>query len=229
MIESNQNNPLSIRYKLARFMFFLLLPPFVKKVNGLDNLPRKEAFILAPNHTSHIDWLLLHLYISRALKRYIHFLATTKYYNNPLYKFLVEVSQCIMVKSEEIAKSMFLALRILKRGEIVGVFPEGTRSSDGTIKKGITGVAALALTARVPVVPAGLNNTHNILPKGALIPHFAKCEINIGGPIILDAYYKDYDEAVAQNDRDKILDIEEKVVRTIMKEIARLSNQEYPY
>ena len=117
----------------------------------------------------------------------------------------------------------------LKENEIIGIFPEGGRSPDGKIKKGKPGVAILALSTKVPVVPVGFVNTQKVLPMGSIIPRPARCEVNIGEPLKFENYYKNYDKAIQHNNQIKKADIEEKVVRIIMQDIARLSNQEYPY
>ena len=220
---------LSAKFKLFRLLFLIILFPLVRKIRGKENLPKDKAFIVASNHASIIDGLLLNTYLTRPLKRYIHFLTTIRHYDNPLNRFLMGTAKSIKIRAREVGKASSLALEYLKRGEILGVFPEGTRSPDGKIRKGMNGVATLALSARVPVVPVGLINTHKILPKGKFFLRYARCEINIGKALEFDQYYKDYDEAVKQNQRLKIVEIEQKVVRLIMQEIASLSNQKYPY
>ena len=229
MIKVQKSNPFSIKYKIVRFFFYLPLLPFIKKIRGIQNLPGEGAFIIAANHSSHIDWLLLLCNLTGVLNRHFHFLATIKYRSNPLFKFLVELTRSVWVDLKEQARSLLITLKYLRDGEIMVIFPEGTRSPDGKIRKGKAGVAALALQAKTPVVPVGLVNTHKILPRGAFFPRFIRCKINIGEPLKFDSYYEDYDEAIAQNDQTKILEIEEKIVRIIMKEIAKLSGQKYPY
>lgn len=229
MMGSKKNSFFSIKYKLTRFLFFLASLPFIKKIGGIKNLFREGPYIIAANHASHIDWLFVFNRFTAIIKRHIHFFATTKYYSNPLFRTYVNWSQGIWTDPKIQARSLLTALQYLKHGEILGIFPEGTRSPDGKIKKGKSGIADLALLAKVPVVPVGLIGTHNVLPKGAAFPRFARCEANIGGPLEFKEYYKDYDEAVDSKDSDRIKKIEEEVIRKIMREIARLSNQEYPF
>ncbi len=229
MTKAQKNTPFSLKYRFVRFLFFLAFLPFIKKIRGIKNLPGERGFIVAANHSSHIDWLLLNVNLTGVIKKHLHIFATKKYYDNPFFRFLVELSQSIWVDMKERARTLFVALEYLKKGESLLIFPEGTRSPDGKIRKGQTGIAALALTAKVPIVPVGLVNTHKILPRGAFFPRFTRCEINIGEPLKFDSYCEVYDEAIDQNDQTKILEIEEEVVRIIMKEIAKLSGQEYPY
>jgi 1-acyl-sn-glycerol-3-phosphate acyltransferase len=219
----------SLKYRIVRLFLVLLSFPFIKKINGTQNLLGDGPFIIAANHTSHIDWAFFYNRFSVITKKYVHCFATSKYHNVFLYRFYVNLSKSIWIDPKRPVQSMHAALAYLRRREIVAIFPEGTRSLDGKIKKAKAGVAALALQAHVPVVPVGLINAHKVLPKGAVFPHFTRCEANIGEPMNFEGFYKEHDEAVDQNDQDKIAEIEEKVARIIMKEIARLSNQEYPY
>ena len=219
----------SIAYRLVRFLFFLLYFPFVKKINGIQNFPLEGAFIVASNHASIIDSTLLGAFLTRILDRHMHFLALAKYYSNPLTRYILELTQSIKMKKGEEARSLFTALGYLQHKEIIGIFPEMYRSPDGKIKKGKSGVASLALTAKVPVIPVGLLGTYQIMPRGKFILRPARCEINIGAPLEFNEFYDEYNKAMDQKEQAKIAEIEEKVVRIIMKEIARLSNQEYPF
>lgn len=224
-----KKGPFSLKYRITRILFFLPTFPFVKKIVGFQNLPKSGPFIIAPNHTSHFDWIVLLIYLTRYLKRHVHFFSTIKYAGNPLFKYLVDTSQGIWMDPKEPVRSFYVGMEYLKHGEIVVIFPEGTRSPDGRIQQGKTGTAALALTTKVPVVPVGLLGTDKVLPKGAALPRLARCQANIGKSMRFDAFYQEYDGAIDQNDQDRIREIEEKVIRMIMKEIARLSGQEYPF
>ena len=221
--------PLSTTFKLIRLLCLFIFFPFLRKIRGNENLPKEKAFIIASNHTTIFDGLLLTVYLTQPIGKHLHFISKANYYANPLFKFLMETAQNIKLEEKVKAKSLFTAIEYLKHGEIIGIFPEATRSPDGKIRKAQSGVAALALTAKVPVVPVGLINTYKILPRGRLFPRFARCEINIGKPLEFKDHYKEYDEVVAQNDQTRIRDIEEEIVRIIMKEIAKLSDQEYPF
>jgi 1-acyl-sn-glycerol-3-phosphate acyltransferase len=100
------------------------------------------------------------------------------------------------------------------------IYPEGTRTLTGKLNRAKTGVARLALQAKVPVVPMGLTNTFKILPKGKWIPKFGlKSDITIGKPMYFDKYY-------GKDDDKKTL---RKITTLIMREIARLSRQKYPF
>jgi len=219
----------SLKYRLARSLFFLVSGPFMRRVRGLADLPKKGAFIAAANHCSLMDGGIIGAYVTMHLKRHMHFLAKTSYKHNPLLRWITETTQSIWMEPGQESRAMLIALEYLKEGKIVAIFPEGTRSIDGRMRKAHPGAGALALVSKAPLVPIGIVGTHKVFPKGKAFLHPVRCEMNIGKPMKLDTYYPAYDEAVAQKDQEKMLKIEEEASRVIMQEIARLSNQEYPY
>ena len=105
----------------------------------------------------------------------------------------------------------------MKKGELAGIFPEGTRSPDGKIQKAKSGIANLAIAAKVPVLPIGIIGSHKILPKGNFFPRLKRCTINIGKPLVFKQYYN-------KKINKRMLD---NVTRSIMKEIAKLAGQKY--
>lgn len=226
---SKKEAALSIKFRIIRMLFFITTLPFIRKIRGFDNLPKDGPFIVAANHSSLLDPIILAIYLTWPLKRYVHFLSNYIVYDHPIAGFIVRIAKGIKVEQKAEAKSLFIALKDLQKGEIIGIFPEGTRSPDGKIQKGKNGAALLALKAKVPVVPVGLIDTDKVLPRNTNIPRFAKCEINIGSPLTFEQFYKDYDIAVDIGDQKKLLDIEGKVVRIVMQEIAKLSGQKYPF
>jgi len=222
-------SPLSLKFKIVRFFLFLFFWPFRKKITGTENLPLGQPFIIAANHASLLDPLLIVIYLSKITRSYIYFLSYGIFFRLPFVSFLVKTARTIRVDMKEEAKSLFIALQYLQNGEIVGIFPEGRRSETGKIQKGRPGIALLALKGKVPVVPVGLIGVYDMLPRTTYLLRFKPFEINIGKPLDFSHYYKDYDESVSQNNTEKVGEIERKVVKSIMLEIARLSNQEYPF
>ena len=112
------------------------------------------------------------------------------------------------------------ALYYLKNKEPICIYPEGHRTLDGQLQKAKTGVAKLALAAKVPVLPIGITGTFNILSKGRAIPKFKKCVvIKVGKPLYFNEYYG------KENDK-KVLNV---VTAKIMKEIAKLIKKKYNY
>lgn len=197
---------------------------WLRKVEGLNNLPKANGFILAANHSSYYDTILLHVNLIPLLNKRIIALVNSYYWKNPITRIILNKGYCIPVYVKEGMKksnknSINKALSYLKYGEIILIFPEGSRSDDGKIKKGYSGVSLLALKSKCPVIPVGIKDSFKVLPKGKLFPRFQRCELYIGKPMTFPEYYK-------KKINNKIL---EQVTKKIMKNIANLIGQEYNY
>ena len=201
-----------------------VIPPIVKliwidRVNGLQNLPEQGPFVIAANHASYMDHFVMSLLVSH-LNRKIHVLAKKEHFNNIFKKIWHSYIGAIPIDREKGGKeTLKQAIKALKEGKIIGVHPEGTRSLTGKPQKAKTGVAQLALKAKVPVIPIGLMGTFEILPKGKYIPKLKKAVMNIGKPMRFVEYYN-------QKINKRIL---REVTKRIMKEIAILSKQRYDF
>ena len=126
----------------------------------------------------------------------------------------------IQTKNPETNKKAFkLALKYLKKGESVGIFPEGGRTLDGELREAKTGIARLALTSKVPVLPIGVIGSYDVFPKGAKFPKFKRFDIKIGKLIYFDNYF-------GKENNKKVL---KEVTTKVMKEIAKLINKKYRY
>ncbi|MFC1704864.1 lysophospholipid acyltransferase family protein, partial [Nanoarchaeota archaeon] len=111
------------------------------------------------------------------------------------------------------------SINYLKSGEPIGIFPEGHRSYSDKMREGKTGAARLALTARVPVIPIGIEGSKKVLPLGAFWPRLKRFTINVGKPIYFDKYYG------KENDK-KTLRL---VTNKIMKQVSKLAKDRYDY
>jgi len=191
---------------------------WIKKVEGLENIPEKGGCIIAANHSSYFDFFCLVAVVPRR----IYFLAAEKFYKSKFWWPFVKLTGQIKVEreshnKEEIYKKVY---SILEKGGVIGIFPEGTRSSDGKIGKTYTGVAKFALRAKVPVVPVGISGTYEIMSRYDKKPKFKKIiEIIIGKPIDFKEYYnKECDEKLFREATNKI-----------MVKIAELAEKKYNY
>ena len=211
-------------YPVYRLVVGPVYKLWLRKVEGLENVPLDEPFIIAANHSSYYDALLLHFIIIPKINKKIHAFVNNAYWKIPIAKYILESGECIPVffkkgsdsrKNNEIAFKR--ALNYLNKNEPVEIFPEGTRSNDGKLKKAYTGIAKLCLKSKAPVLPVGITGSHKVLPKGKFFPRFARCEVKIGQLIYFEKYYN-------KKQNEKIL---EEITRSIMKEIARLSRQKY--
>jgi len=190
---------------------------FIKKAEGIANLPEKNGYILAVNHNSYLDIILMSTLMF--LKRHviIKYIGKKELFTNKISKWYLTLMGQISVDRKLGSKqSLETAVSTLKKGDVIGIFPEGTRSMTGKIREGKTGVARLALWAKVPVVPVGIKGSFELMPKGTTIPKFKKnVIIKVGKPIYFDKYYK-------RKITKKLL---RQITEIVMKEIAKLSGQ----
>jgi 1-acyl-sn-glycerol-3-phosphate acyltransferase len=192
-------------------------------VEGLEHVPETGGAIFASNHLSFSDSIFLPLVV----KRRITFLAKADYFTGEGLKgratasFFRGVGQVPVDRTGGKASEAALqtGIRILKSGELLGLYPEGTRSPDGRLYRGKTGVARMALEAEVPVLPAAMIGTDVVQPTGQKIPNRGKgiVGVRIGKPLDFSRY-----EGMS-TDRFVLRSITDE----IMYELMELSGQEY--
>jgi 1-acyl-sn-glycerol-3-phosphate acyltransferase len=190
-------------------------------VTGLENVPAKGGAILASNHLSFSDSFFLPL----VLPRRITFLAKADYFTGRGIKgrltagFFRGVGQVPIDRTGGKASDAAITtgLRILTGGELLGIYPEGTRSPDGRLYRGKTGVARMALEAGVPVLPVAMIDTQKVQPIGSKVPKIGRVGVVIGKPLDFSRYDGMADDRFVQRS----------VTDEIMYELMRLSGQEY--
>jgi 1-acyl-sn-glycerol-3-phosphate acyltransferase len=208
------------------FLKWVALGPWLKlvfrpQVSGAENVPATGPAILASNHLSYADWLFMPL----TLPRRVTFVAKAEYFTTPglkgwfQRKFFSGAGQVPIDRSGANAAEGALktAKRILEEGELFGIYPEGTRSHDGKLYRGKTGVARLALETGVPVVPVAVVGTDVVAPPGQTFGKLTRPIVRFGKPLDFSRY-----EGM-ENDRYILRSITDE----IMYEIMRLSGQEY--
>jgi len=175
-----------------------VVPPAAKAVwrpvvRGLHHVPATGPVILASNHLSFADSMVIPIVVPRK----VVFLAKSDYFTGSgirgaMSKAWFEGLGMLPVDREDSAAAMSslqTALDVLGRGEAFGIYPEGTRSRDGRLYRGRTGVAHLALTSGAPVVPVGLAGTEQLQPIGSRLPRLARVTVAFGEPItVADEY-----------------------------------------
>jgi 1-acyl-sn-glycerol-3-phosphate acyltransferase len=190
-------------------------------VEGAENLPAEGGAILASNHLSFSDSFFLPLEVDRR----VTFLAKGDYFTGRGLKgkltaaFFRGINQVPVDRSGGRASEAALrkGVEILKSGELLGIYPEGTRSPDGRLYRGKTGIARMALEAGVPVIPVAMINTFDIQPPGQVIPRIMRVGIKIGKPLDFSRYQG------MEDDRFVLRSITDE----IMYELMQLSGQEY--
>jgi len=184
---------------------------WIRKVEGMENIPQKGSFIIAANHSSYFDFFSL----IAVCPRRVYFLAGEVFFKKWWWYPLVKLTGQIRVDrdSKDKTSAKQRVFSILNQGKVFGIFPEGTRSPDGKIGKTFTGVAKFALGAKVPVVPIGITGTYEIMSRYDKKPKFKKnISINIGKRMFFEQYYgKQADEAVLRQITDKIVEEIEKL------------------
>ena len=208
------------------FLKWIALGPVLRlvfrpHVEGAENVPDEGPAILASNHLSYADWLFMPL----TLPRRVTFVAKAEYFTTPgikgwfQKKFFSGAGQVPIDRSGASAAEGALssARRILEGGELFGIYPEGTRSHDGRLYRGKTGVARLALETGVPVIPVAVLGTDVVAPPGKKFGTFTRPGVRFGKPLDFSRY-----EGM-ENDRYILRSITDE----IMYEIMRLSGQEY--
>jgi 1-acyl-sn-glycerol-3-phosphate acyltransferase len=177
-----------VQYQLSRVVMGPALHALGRpKVVGEENVPASGPAILASNHLSFIDSLYLPLMIERP----VVFPAKAEYFTakGPLGRlwaaYLRSTNQLEMDRGGARAAQATLeaALEILRAGELFGFYPEGTRSPDGRLYRGRSGIGWLALNSGAPVIPVAMMGTRKMLPPGAPLPRPTKVEIRIGKPL----------------------------------------------
>jgi 1-acyl-sn-glycerol-3-phosphate acyltransferase len=187
------------------------------RVQGREHVPRRGAAVLASNHVAFCDSLFLPL----MLRRRLTYLAKAEYFDDWKVAWFFRVVGQIPIRrgaGSNWRRSLETAVDVLGEGKLLGIYPEGTRSLDGRLHRGHTGVARVALRAGVPVIPVGLVGTREVQPVGArFMRPFRRVTIRIGPPLDFSAYAGRDDERVVLR----------QVTDEVMEAIQALSGQEY--
>jgi len=208
------------------FLRWIALGPLLRlvfrpTVEGIENVPVEGPAILASNHLSYADWLFMPL----TLNRKVTFVAKAEYFTTPGIKgwlqktFFSGAGQVPIDRSgrDAAAGALLSAKRVLAAGGLFGIYPEGTRSHDGRLYRGKTGVAKLAIETGVPVIPVAVVGTDVVAPPGKKFGRWTRPHVRFGKPLDFSRYEGlDNDRFILRSATDEI-----------MYEIMRLSGQEY--
>ncbi len=220
-------------YPFTKLFFPLLRSVFVKKVIGLENIPKNCPFIIASNHQSHIDGLLIGSYVVQRTNQKIHFLAKkefTSYFGKTVEKLLYEKWASVLFVEEEGTKkrgkhALLQASLLLDAGELVGIFPEGKRTYNGSLLEGRTGIIRIVLgtkkAKKIPIIPVGVSGANIMLPRNIMIPRIWKSRVTLsfGKPFYLTSHKNKH--------------VTKKMLRSattfVMKKIAQQARRQYSY
>ncbi len=190
-------------------------------VRGMENIPTSGAAILASNHLSFSDSIFLPL----QTRRPVVFLAKSEYFTGRGVKgaltrwFFKSTGQLPIDRSGGKASeaSLNTGLGVLEQGSLLGIYPEGTRSPDGRLYRGRTGIARMVLEAKVPVIPVAMIDTEKVQPIGQTMPKIRRIGIVVGEPLDFSRF--------DGMEGDRI--VLRAVTDEIMYELRKLSGQEY--
>lgn len=200
----------------------LLSPIFIVlfrvRVEGRSGVPVKGPVIVAPNHVSFCDSLFLPL----VLRRRVTFVAKAEYFDSWRTAWFFRAAGQIPMRREggtASERALAAARDVLERGGVLGIYPEGTRSPDGRLYRGHTGVARLALQCGVPIVPVGMLGTTEVQPRGSkMLRPFRRVTVRFGPPLDLSRFAGDTaSDPLALR----------AVTDELMFEIRRLTDQQY--
>ena len=221
--DDEESNPGAVFYWLLRNV---MLGPTVQRTfrptgEGTHHVPKRGPAILACNHLSYADWVFIPL----VLDRRVTFAAKSDYFTGDgvrgwvQRRFFRGTGQVPVDRSGGRAGEAALSagLKVLRRGELFGIFPEGTRSHDGRLYKGRTGVARLALEGGVPVIPTAVIGTDVIAPPGRIVSRVISPTVRFGRPLDFSRY------ADTTGDRYILRSITDEIMYAIME----LSGQTY--
>lgn len=203
---------------LRAFLTPFLMLAFRPKVKGLRNVPASGPVIIASNHLSFSDSIFMPLVVPRK----VTFLAKSEYFTSPGPKGLLKKLTFIALGQVPVDRSggrrseaaLITGLQVLAENECLGIYPEGTRSPDGRLYKGRTGIARIAIESGAPVIPVAMFNTEKIQPTGKVIPKIMRVKMVFGEPMFFEG------------DTSDLLYLRD-VTDQIMKKIQEMSGQEY--
>ncbi|MGH2661789.1 MAG: lysophospholipid acyltransferase family protein [Actinomycetota bacterium] len=200
----------------------VLLGPLLRlayhpQARGVENIPTEGPFIVTANHLSFVDSLFMPLLCPRT----VVFLGKADYFDSWRTRWFFKSTNVIPVRREggSTSEAAILAgIRALREGQVVGIYPEGTRSPDGRLYRGKTGVARMALEAQAPVVPVAILGTPDVMPLDAKMPRLSgEVVVEFGKPLTFERYY----------DRPRDRFVLRSVTDEIMYEIMMMTGQEY--
>ena len=166
---------------------------------GVENIPRDGGALLAANHQSYLDPPL----VAACLPREMHFMARRSLFRNPLFRALIVRCNAFPIERDTAdVKGVKEAIARLEAGHLLLVFPEGTRTRDGSIGRMKPGVGILAERAAVPIVPVLIDGAHEAWPKGRLLPHPGRIRVVFGRPFRPEP---DRPETVGDRIRDAVV------------------------
>ena len=176
---------------MSRYLFVSFLARIIVKllfrvdVKGVKHIPHEGAFLIAPNHISFVDPVVVGAFVPRDL----HYMARASLFEIPFLRWLLRMCQTFPVRKDRPQpQTMKKAISILKGGKGLLIFPEGTRNTTGRLKKGGPGLGMLAFASGAPVIPTNISGTERALPVDAKWIRLEKVRVQFGKPVFSDEF-----------------------------------------
>lgn len=183
------------------------------KVFGKENIPSKGPYIIISNHQSIIDpFVLMNIFPEK-----INFLAAAYLFRIPIVGLMLYLGGALPINSKKSdIKSLRNTMRFLKKGKVIGIFPEGKVSLDGKLQRFKQGFAYIALKTQVPIVPVAISGTRDVLPVGQYLPRRGNIFVNIGQYIRFEKQKR-----ISKDDLRRVNDIIEGIVRNLLENLSK--------
>jgi len=168
-----------------RFYFlYFFFRPFIKYWEGLENIPKNKGVILIANHCSYLDHYVIGLTIMCRYKRRVRFLAKKEHFESPFQRWIHQLLGAFPIDREKGGKEgLQSVVNLLKQGEIVLLYPEGTRSNDGLLQSFKPGILYTHYNSGCQIVPVGINGTYEVLPRNKIFPRPGRISLKFGPAI----------------------------------------------
>lgn len=211
-----------VLYWVVKAVLWPILKPLYRPwAEGVDNIPADGGALIASNHLSYLDWIFLPLLTPRR----IWFLAKADYFTEKGVKgwlkkaFFTGTGQVPIARTggSASADALETGKKILAEGRLLGLYPEGTRSPDGRLYRGKTGIARMAIESGKPVIPVAMIGLFEVAPPGRILPKVKRVGLRVGEPL-------DFTRYTGMDDTPQVL---RSITDEIMAELMRLSGQEY--
>lgn len=213
MIKTKHGKAYSILFRFIQILLMSIFTPLyrVQRID-LDKIPRNGKSILCSNHISYLDPVIIGAYAPR----YIYFMAKKELYNNRFLGSLVSFLNAFPVNRRTLdRRTISTSFDILKNGNMLGLFPEGTRSTDGILRKGKKGMGFIAAHSKTSIIPVAISGANKIVQKPHKRIFFPKIKI-IAGEVI------DVKDILKKNSKKEAISI---IVEKTMQEIGRIYNK----
>jgi 1-acyl-sn-glycerol-3-phosphate acyltransferase len=203
----------SIYHFLHLLVYIVAKPLFRYRAIGTEHIPRQGSAIIASNHASYLD----PIFVGLGIRRRINYLAKKELFSKRLANyFLRNLLRALPVDRERMDRNTLReTYNLLKKNELVLMFPEGTRTYDGKLNKAKMGIGMIAYNSQVPVIPVYIDGSYTILSRTAKSIRYKKCSVYYGPPVDLNAFYsqqrsKELYKVISEKIMDAIRQLEER-------------------